>query len=131
MAKFSWYESRGGKTEARDKYLSGSDELKANFDTAVLYLTNLPRSDWTRPRYAKLKKCRFDFYEIRFFADNTQQRPIGFWVSDDDFVILLWAKEKGRKLIPENWCVIASDRQGKILDGIARTKPVLDDIKKQ
>jgi hypothetical protein len=134
MVKLSWYESPSGRTEARDKYTTGSDDLKANFDIAVLYLISLPRSDWIRPEFAKLDRCKKifnEYYEIRLKADNVQQRPIGYWINDDEFVILLWAKEKGKKIIPKNWCIKAEDRRGKLENGEAGKKPVLDDIKKQ
>ena len=97
----------------------------------MLYLSNQERDLWSRPEYAKLKKCKYDFYEIRFFSDNTQQRPIGFWKNENEFIILLMATEKDRKLIPKNWCDTASDRRSKIIDGTAKTKSVVDDITEQ
>lgn len=128
MITISWYESNSGKTEARDKYLKGNYNLKAEFDAAVLYLSVQPRKNWKRPKSAKLKKCKNDFYEIRLFANEVQERPIGFWFSQSEFVILLWAVEKDDKLYPKNWCLKASNRRQEIIDGNATKRSILNDI---
>ena len=64
-----------------------------------------------------------DFFEIRFKADNVQQRPIGYFCEKGiNFIILIWAIEKGNKLKPEKWCEIANRRRKEIISGQATTK---------
>jgi hypothetical protein len=73
---------------------------------------------------SKCKEFR-DFFEIRFFANNVQQRPIGYFGPGEcDFTILIWAIEKGNKLIPEEWCKKANRFRKKIIEGTANAKPL-------
>ena len=39
-----------------------------------------------------------------------------------DFIILIWAVEKGNKLNPEKWCEIANHRRKEIISGQATAK---------
>lgn len=96
------------KSKAQQAYDSGSFDLQAAFDAEVNYLRKVGREDWRRPRAAKLtrgKKTDFrDYYEIRFMADNVQQRPIGYFgPGKNDFTILIWAHEKGNSIVPTKW----------------------------
>jgi len=106
-------------------YNSANEELKANLENALEYLICLERSEWIRPRAHRMTKCdEFrDFFEIRFKANNVQQRPIGYFgPGANDFTILIWATEKGNKLIPEEWCSIANRRRLEIIEGKAKAE---------
>jgi hypothetical protein len=86
-----------------------------------------PKQGWARPRAAKLTKCKEfrDFYEIRFRANKVQQRPIGYFgPTEDDFTILIWAQEKGSRLLPKSWCSIADRNRIEILRGMAYAKAI-------
>lgn len=118
------YVSQSGKNEIQDTYKKGNAELKASLEVAFEFLKAQDKSSWIRPKAAKMSKCKMfrDFYEVRFFANNTQQRPIGFFgPGRNDFTILLWATEKGGSLIPDGWCKQANDRMNQIKNAKAST----------
>jgi hypothetical protein len=54
-------------------------------------------------------------YELRFKADKVQQRPLGLFLSDSIFVILLWATEKNDRFVPKAACEIALRRKVEVL----------------
>jgi hypothetical protein len=117
------YVSNSGRCDVQSTYDKGTEELKAEFDTAIEYLRQRGRDRWTRPHAHKLSKSSEfrDFFEIRFKANRTQQRPIGFFgPADNQFTIVIWATEKGR-LIPEEWFQTANTRRKDILSGDAKT----------
>ncbi len=108
MWNFKCYETLNGKKEVQSTFDSGSDELKANCLLAIEYLQVREKQDWTNPRNyaAKLTAGEGyrDFYEIRFKADKVMQRPIGYFGPGvNEFTILIWATEKGGKILPEGW----------------------------
>lgn len=125
MPKIMCYENASRKNEIQQTYNSGTSSLKAGLEVSLSFLKVRSRNEWMRPKASRMNKCKEfpDFFEIRFKADNTQQRPIGFFYpNDDNFIILLWAIEKGNKLNPEDWCKKANDRRKKIIDGTSKFK---------
>lgn len=125
MWQIKCYVSPGGKNEIQETYDSGSDGLRAELEVGLTFLTPRSREEWRRPRVAKLSKCdEFrDFFEIRLFADRVQYRPIGFFgPGQNEFTILIWAIEKGRKLIPEEWCAKANRRRKQLIAGQATSQ---------
>lgn len=73
-----------------------------------------------RPKAARLDKNKTfrDYYEIRFQADKVQQRPIGYFgPKSNEFTILLWATEKGNRLLPVGWFDVAERRRLQIENG--------------
>lgn len=125
MWNINCYQSSNGKSDVQETYDSGTDALQAELETALDYLKVRTRDEWRRPKAAKLTRCdEFrDFFEIRCFADNVQQRPIGYFgPGENDFTILIWATEKGNKLIPAEWCKKANRRRKQILEGAAVSK---------
>jgi len=125
MPAIKCYVSSSGKNEVQATYDSGTEELKAGLEVALAYLKVRDRQVWIRPHAHKMSKCiEFrDFFEIRFRAENLQQRPIGYFGPGlNDFTILIWATEKGNKLKPENWCEKANRRRKEILNGEAKAK---------
>jgi len=125
MLKIKCYESSSEKNEIQATYDSGTEELKAELEVALAYLKVRDRQDWRRPHAHKMSKCKKfrDFFEIRFKANNLQQRPIGYFGPDkNDFTILIWATEKGGKLKPEDWFKIADRRRNEIINNEAKVK---------
>jgi|ERR1039457_892079 hypothetical protein len=119
------YVDANGQNEIQQIYKSGSADLRATLESALEYLKEQPKQDWRRPSAQKLvknKKFR-DFYEIRFKADNVQQRPIGYFGPGvSDFTVLIWAHEKGNALKPATWHKTAVRRMEEIKDGTASVK---------
>jgi hypothetical protein len=120
--KIKAYVTDSGHSDVLKTYEDGTDDLQAGLDVELSYLVVRPRTEWRRPHVAKLAKNvdYKDFYEIRFFADRVQQRPIGFFGPNaDDFTIVLWATEKGDKLIPKAWNAISNSRRTEIENNTA------------
>jgi hypothetical protein len=114
-----------GKSDVQDFYDSGTAELQAAFEVAISYLREMSRQEWTRPKAARLNKYKDfkDFFEIRFKANNVQQRPIGYFgPGEDEFTILIWLKEQGNKLIPDTWCKSANAMKEQIENVTASVK---------
>lgn len=114
------YVTTSGKNEVQSTYDDGSYSLQAGFDVALKYLRMQDRQDWRRPKAARLNKNKAfpDYYEIRFKADNVQQRPIGYFgPGSNDFTVLIWANEKGNRLQPTTWFDIAERRRKQIESG--------------
>src|SRR5262245_30323025 len=107
MPKIKCYVSEAGRNEVQEHLDGSTATLQAELMVAIEYLSDQPRQNWTRPKAAKLtagKKEFRDYFEIRFFAENTQQRPIGYFgPGENEFTILIWAIEKGRKFFPKEW----------------------------
>jgi hypothetical protein len=121
------YVSPTDRCEVLSHYDKATAEAQAGLDTALEYLENLSREKWAHPRThaARLDKQKWpNFYEIRFKANNVQQRPIGFFgPGDNEFTFVIWCTEKS-KLLPDTWFNTANDRRLAILDGTATKKPL-------
>ena len=91
-------------------------QSQRKFHSRLKTLSQLPYTQWT----AGGVLCR-DLHgdcagltEIRFLADNVQQRPLGFRSGPEEFTIVLWAHEKGGKWEETNACSIALQRKHEI-----------------
>ncbi|MCA8313226.1 hypothetical protein LGN43_02940 [Burkholderia multivorans] len=114
------YMSPAGRRDVRAHYERASDEVQAAFDAHWDLLKVRSRDRWVRPDAHKLEpewKGGFrDFFEFRFKADKTQQRPIGYFgPGDDHFTLLLWAIEKGSKFIPKDTILTCDKRRKSIV----------------
>lgn len=119
VSSFSYYgESDAGevKSDVKNTYEAGTPRLKARTLSRLKILAGLPRSQWHEGYFKKLSGACEGLWEIRFEADNVQQRPLGFHISDSEFVILYWAREKGDKFVPRKACEIALRRKAQILN---------------
>ena len=117
-SSFSYYGEEGsGKitSDIRETYEQGTARLKARTLSRLKILAGLPRSQWHEGYFKKLSGTCEGLWEIRFEADNVQQRPLGFHVTESEFVILYWAREKGDKFVPKKACEIALSRKAKVL----------------
>lgn len=124
--------SATGRREARLHYDRSSDEVKAAFDVHWELLEVRARALWTRPAAAKLdpeKKGGFrEFFEFRFKADKTQQRPIGFFGPDRSrFTLLIWATEKGSQFVPPGTIDTCGTRRAGVLEKTATVSPWNED----
>lgn len=127
MWQIKCYLSPRGKNEIQEIYDSGSDDLRAELEVELAYLSVRSREEWQRPHAAKLSKCEEfrDFFEVRLFADRVQHRPIGFFgPGQNEFTVLLWAIEKGGKLTPAEWCKKANRLRKQLLNNQATTQPL-------
>jgi hypothetical protein len=116
------HQSATGRRDVRNDYDRASDELKAAFDTHWEFLEVRPRDQWVRPEAHKLRPERKggyrEFFEFRFFAENRQQRPIGYFgQGQKHFTLLLWAIEKGNKFVPPEAVGTCETRRDGIVTG--------------
>jgi hypothetical protein len=117
ISSFSYYGEKGAtevKSDIRDAYQNGSSRLKARTLSRLKILAGLSRAQWHEGYFKKLSGACEGLWEIRFEADNVQQRPLGFHATETEFVILFWAREKGNKFVPKKACEIALQRKAEI-----------------
>ncbi len=102
---FKGFRSEGGERLIREWYKNASADKKAKFSVTMKFLDERPQADWSRPaqkpRFKMLSHDLAGYGEIRFFADNVQQRPIGKFTGKNEFTILYFAIEVGNKLRPK------------------------------
>jgi len=118
VSSFSYYGETapdGIKSDVRETFQNGTARLKARTLSRLKILAGLPRAQWHEGYFKKLSGPCEGLWEIRFEADNVQQRPLGFHIAESEFVILFWAREKGDKFVPKKACEIALKRKAEIL----------------
>lgn len=118
VSSFSYYGERGPggvKSDIRDVYEQGTAQLRARTLSRLRILAGLPRVQWHEGYFKKLSGPCDGLWEIRFEANNVQQRPLGFHIRESEFVILFWAREKGGKFVPKKACEIALKRKTELL----------------
>ena len=118
VSSFSYYGEAGPngvKSDVRETYENGTPRLKARTLSRLKILASLPRAQWHEVYFKKLAGSCEGLWEIRFEADHVQQRPLGFHIAEDEFVMLFWAREKGDKFVPKKACEIALRRKAAIL----------------
>jgi hypothetical protein len=119
-SRFSYYADQSGSGDVKGTYNGGSGQLRARFLSRIKILAQLPRREWHDVYFKNLSGPCDGLSEIRFKADGVQQRPLGFHLSDSEFVILFWAEERGSKFVPRSACEIALRRKQEILTGTSQ-----------
>jgi len=99
----------------KDSHDAGSKKLRAKFLSRITALAQLEYEEWEEPPFKKLHGECVGLGEIRFKADNVQQRPLGFRSGPREFTIVFWAIEKGDKFVPRDACRRALLRKSEIL----------------
>lgn len=92
----------------RYAYENGNVELKAKFVSKLKLLHRRPVESWRDPLAKQLHGVCSGLVEVRFKAGGVQQRPIGFFSGDHEFILLFWATEKGGKFVPKSACETAN-----------------------
>ena len=108
-------------SDIQTRYEQGSKQLKARFLSRLKILAQLPQSEWREPHYKPLSGPCGELAEIRFKADNVQQRPLGFRAGAHEFTILFWAQEKNNRFVPLSACETALKRKAEVLGNRDRT----------
>ena len=118
---FRHYVDANGVSDVRATYDRGRDKLKPRFLSRLRTLANLPFDDWHETYWKPLKGEGSGLEELRFKANNVEQRPLGFRSGDTEFTILFWATEKGGKFVPLSACTKALERKAEVLADRNRT----------
>lgn len=83
------------------EYHDQTFNARAKFQTAINVLRDKERAEWCRPDVDQLSGKYRKLYKLRFKADGTQHRPLGFiGPGPGEFTLLTWATEKDRKWNP-------------------------------
>lgn len=100
---FRYYEGEKGASGFRDEFEAQSIQCQARLRSKLFILAQLELVDWREPLF-KVLTDQDGISELRFKADNVQQRPLGFRSDDYEYTLLLWAIEKNNKFIPRKAC---------------------------
>ena len=112
---FRYYIAADGDGEIRAAYDALGRKGRGVFLARLQALSSLPEIDWWRTGYAKqLTGLCAGLSEIRFKADQVQQRPLGFRSGETEFTIVFWATEKNGRFVPKSACVTALSIKAKI-----------------
>lgn len=107
------------------KAIDGYDSYgRSAFSRAVQHLAITPKIEWNEPHGKKLKN-EDPLYEIRYKANNRQERALGYFGPDGDtFVIVLICYHKGRVYTPADAFKSARRRMEQIAAGTASSVPL-------
>jgi hypothetical protein len=119
--RFRCYLTQAGDDDVRAWYESETKQVQAKFASRLKTLGQLPRNEWHETLFKELHGKCAGIAEIRFKADNVQQRPLGFRSGESEFTILFCATEKSDRFIPRNACEIALARRVEVLANRRRT----------
>ena len=109
--RFRHYVSTSGTGDVKATYDSGSAQKRARFLSRLKLLAGLPLEEWNENYRKTLSGACDGLEELRFKADNVQQRPLGYRSGPNEFTILFWATEKGGKFVPASACATALERK--------------------
>jgi hypothetical protein len=119
--KYRCYVSADGKDRIRETYDRKSKKKKARFRARLHLLAQIEDAQWHAGYYKKLQGDGDGLWELRFEADNVQQRPLGFKLGDHEFTILFWAEEINDRFVPPNACETALRRKADVLNDRSRS----------
>lgn len=118
---FKVYVSASGRSDVQNDINRLNAVVKEHLWTRLKYLTQTRKPDWKRPQAAKLQGVE-EIYEIRFFADRKQYRPLGFFgPGANEFTVLVLAIEKGTRYDPPSAIDTAGRRRKDLLKGEGST----------
>ena len=112
---FRHYVDLNGTSDVKETYDNGTPQLRSKLLSRLRTLANLPLTDWNETYRKSLKGNCDGLEEIRFKADNVQQRPLGYRSTASEFIILFWATERGGKFVPLSACEKALKRKTEVL----------------
>jgi hypothetical protein len=102
--------------EVRAAYDAHGKQARAKFLSKLKMLSAKPYEEWciggilAKDLHGPCTGLR----EIRFKADDMQQRPLGFRSGEREFTLVFWAYEKGGKWVERNACEKAQERKKEV-----------------
>jgi hypothetical protein len=104
MLSLATYRSTSGRDEVAEWFEDLDEEDQARVWAALRDLVRTPREKWDRPEYGHLKGNNWKgFFEIILKPSGIQIRLIGYWRTDEEFVIVkLHNKNKSGGLTTED-----------------------------
>lgn len=121
---FRTYVSFSGRNDVQETIDSYDPYGRQAFSRAVAHLAIKPKTEWEEPQAKKIKG-HDPLFEIRYKANNRNERPLGYFESDGKtFVIVLICYHKGRVYEPHEAFESAVKRIKNIKNGEASTVPL-------
>jgi hypothetical protein len=122
MPSFRSYLDQNGTDVIREWFdnRATTKQARAKFRNKLRNLARLDRGEWRRPLYNILGKECTGLSEIRFDANNVPWRPLGFFQTDDIFVLVICASKDEHGWTPRNACTVGLRRKAEILANPAR-----------
>ena len=108
-----------------DWYGQQSKRVKAKFVSRLKTLSGLRRNEWRRPFFGVLYDECEGLWEIIFEADGVPHRPLGFFLSDETFVIVICASKDGLRWIPKGACETGLRRKQEVIENAERYRKCL------
>lgn len=122
--KFRVYVSANNRCDVQ-KTIDSYDEYGTYaFQRAIEHLAITPIAQWQEPQAKKLKN-EDPLYEVRYKANNRQERGLGYFAAEQQaFIITLICYHKGRVYEPPDAFKTARRRMDQIKGGSATSVPL-------
>ena len=121
---FRTYVSPRGEDEVRTWFDQQSGRVRAKFRSRLRVLGQQERSAWDRPYFALLSGTGAGLGEIRFNADGTEHRPLGFFMPGNVFTIVICALERNGRFVPHGAVETGLMRRAAILNNAERSHAI-------
>lgn len=108
------YVKPSGEDVLRTWYDSGTAKVRAKFLSRMKFLKASPRHQWVRPHFDLLHEECKGLGEVRFKADRTEHRPLGFFSPGETFTFVFFAVEKDDSLVPKTACSVGQTRKAEV-----------------
>lgn len=90
-------------------------QARMKFQSKLVMLAQIPFEQWKNGVLYKDLQSTGGLGEIRFTADNVEQRLFGFKSGDYEWTILIWSQKKGRRYDPRDAIERAVNRKNEVL----------------
>jgi len=97
---FRCYLDANGEDQIRSAHAGKQRQARSKFLSRLSALSTLPFEEWFGVCYKELHGVAAGVGEIRFKADGVQQRILGYRSGEHEFILLIWAIERGNKFVP-------------------------------
>jgi hypothetical protein len=119
--KFRFYVSGRGQDEIMAWYTAQAAPVRAKFLSRLRTLGQQTRAEWRRPLFGVLYDECEGLWEIIFEAAGVPHRPLGFFLDDETFAIVLCASKDGLRWIPKGACQTGLRRKAEIIEDAERS----------
>jgi hypothetical protein len=119
---FRSYVAPNGDVEVDRWHQAQGPNVQGKFDRRLHDLQQMTPDEWRDPFTKQLEGDCDGLVEIRFKADRTQHRPLGFYGPGRfEFTIVFIAVERGDRFEPADACAIALRRKHEVLSDLQRS----------
>jgi hypothetical protein len=106
--KLAELRKKGDEKGVISEWLAGHQEAAASLDTRVAMLAKIPRSEWDKNHFRKIKgKDARGLWELKWKAEAKEFRAVGYDHREGYFVMLTGCTHKQSVYDPPGWKQIA------------------------